>query len=270
MNQTKYKIFRGASGDVMVLIAAAGFSLFLLSQKQAVWLESVRQTMLAPSAYLQDKLSWFSRVQDVEQENRRLMDELARLKQTRVMYEIAATENARLKALLGFEQENPNLYLACEVVGKSVNGEGIIHINRGSTSQLKKGMTVMTDEGLVGRIVSVSENYAAVQCCAGPGSRVSARDVRSSVVGILRWDYGNLGRMEQVPLRSDIQLGDLLVTSGFSQFYAPGIPVGRVTTLDKNRNSLFLDVGIKFAVDFDQLHHVLVVQSVPPEALHYE
>jgi len=270
MNQKKYKVFRGASGDVMALIAAAGFSLFLLSQKQASWMESVRQAALTPSAYLQDKLGWFSRVQNVEQENRRLMDEVAHLKQTRVMYEIAATENTRLKALLGFEQEHPDQYLACEVVGKSANGEGIIHISRGSASNLKKGMTVMTDEGLVGRIVSISENYATVQCCSGPGSRVSVRAVRSSVVGILRWDYGNLGRMEQVPLRSDIQLGDLLVTSGFSQFYAPGIPVGRVTILDKNRNSLFLDVGISLAVNFDQLHHVLVVQSAPPEALHYE
>ena len=83
-------------------------------------------------------------------------------------------------------------------------------------------------------------------------------------MGIVRPVYGNMAVMEHVPLRSDVHLGDQLVTSGFSQIYTPDIPVGRVISIEKNRNSLFLDIGIRLAVDFNCLHHILIVQTGRP------
>lgn len=125
----------------------------------------------------------------------------------------------------------------------------------------------MAPEGVVGRIVSVSGPYAKVQLLTDRSATVGGMIARTRRQGIARGAEEGLLTLHFVPLRSDVRVGDEVVTAGIDGIYPRGVPVGRVASVEDG-DELFLRIEMTPTVEFSRLDHAFVLTSERvPEAL---
>ena len=116
----------------------------------------------------------------------------------------------------------------------------------------------MTSDGLVGKIVKISVDYAICQTLMDPNSRVSAKVQRNRELGMIRWDGGNGLFLDHIPNTITILEGDVIFTSGFSQIYPADLKIGIVSKVELNNQNLFQDIYVQPSVNFNRLEEVLI------------
>lgn len=202
----------------------------------------------------------------LRQENARLESENARLRSQIIDIQQQIAEVQVLSALLDFARANPqNEYLAAAVIG--VDTSPFLHyviINRGSDDGIRRGMPVVTQLGLVGRIAAVTANAARIQLITDPGMRVNVRILPSRVDAVLLGSLTGDISLDMVPLDAVIDPGDLVLTSGLGGSYLPNLLIGQITGIRKRDFDLFQTGSIQSAVDFSQLDVVLVIINFNP------
>ena len=184
------------------------------------------------------------------------------------------TEAERLRKLLGFAQSSPlRTYVGARVVGVELAPSGLqlLVIDRGEKDGVARGKPVLTAEGAVGRVHSVSPSSAEVLVLSDRYSSVAVRVDRTRARANVR-GLGKPGacRLDFALRSDDLTEGDLLVTSGTDGVFPRGIPVGKVSQLKKVGNGLFLDALVVPSVDVTRVEEVLVVTSSeapPPEVV---
>jgi rod shape-determining protein MreC len=194
--------------------------------------------------------------------NTRLEEELAVLKTRLTLLEGLKKENARLRSALAFNKKNPYNFrlLAAEVMGKAPTPwYSILIINRGSRAGVRKGLVVMTENGLAGQVIEVSRFSSKVMLIIDDESSVAAANGRSQDYGVVVGSPAGKLFMKYVGAGGDIQKGDEIVTSRISTAFPPDIPIGRVVQASKREHDLFYHVEIKPAVDFSKIEKVFVV-----------
>ena len=153
-------------------------------------------------------------------------------------------------------------YLNARVVRNSVSGmNNIIFINKGKKQGVHLQMGVISDQGVVGQVVSVTEHYAAVLSQLNRKFRTSARLKGSGYFGNLLWDGTDpqYASLDEIPKHIQLKAGDSVVTSGYSELYPADIMIGRVHSVRIHPESNFADIKVKLAVDFRRLDYVYVV-----------
>ena len=196
-------------------------------------------------------------------ENEKLRGEIRLIQaQDSVMQDILS-DNNRLRNALGFADRNPYHFhlLPAEVIGHSPDAwfETLI-INRGRRRQVAPEQAVICPEGLVGRIQEVSEDTSVVLLLEDSRSAVSGAVKRTGTIGLVVGGRGDRLRLEYVPLTADIQSGDIVVTSGVSDIFPKGIPIGVVSKVEKKDNEFFQDVELQPSVHFLALHELFITR----------
>lgn len=126
---------------------------------------------------------------------------------------------------------------------------------------------VVSEAGLVGRVVEVAGSYAKVQLINDRAASAAALLERTRRQGLLRGGTSGALEIEYVPRQADVAIGDRVVTAGIDGVYPRGIPIGVVATLEPG-NELFWRIGVAPAVDFGALDQVYLVDREPvPEPL---
>lgn len=135
-------------------------------------------------------------------------------------------------------------------------------IDRGRRDGVEPDDGLITANGVVGVVQSVSEGYAYAVSYANVEMVVSAKAGREGSVGSLRWSGYSSGDsfLDGIPLHCPVETGDTVYTSGFSSMFPPDIPLGTVE--EKNtRGGSSASFKIKLFEDFSSLHHVMVVRN---------
>jgi rod shape-determining protein MreC len=174
-------------------------------------------------------------------------------------------EAERLRKLLGFaELSGERRYLGARVVGIRLGSVGrqVLTIDRGSDDGVAPLMPVVVAEGVVGRIHAVAGRTADVLVVTDLNSSVAVRvdrtRARANVRGLGKPD---LCRLDYALRTEDVIEGDPLVTSGTDGVFPRGLPVGKITQLDRRQHGLFQDARVVPAVDVTRLEEVLVLTS---------
>jgi rod shape-determining protein MreC len=257
-----YKQFARQHGDHLCLGCVVLLSILLMYSDQKPLVQFLRKGFLNGFGMIQKSAAWIPGMVTAYRDNQRLLDQLSRLSSREDLYREAILENRRLRRLLGFKQNNPVEFMPAEVIGRGTGTiPGSVHLNVGSKDGCRKNMVLVNDRGLIGKIVSVSESTSIGQLMTDPGFRVSAKVQRSRLLGIVRWYHGNICFLEGVVQRSDVQIGDLLVTSGYSRIYHPGIAIGRVFEISSDPEGLFLQILLRTEVDFGKIEEVFVLKK---------
>jgi rod shape-determining protein MreC len=188
---------------------------------------------------------------------------LMRIERQQLLQDRAEVE--RLRRLLTFAQVSPlRAHLGARVVGVQLAPTGLqlLMIDRGEQDGVVRGKPVVTADGVVGRVHSASAHSAEVLVVADRNSSIAVRVDRTRARGNVR-GLGKPGACKlDFALRSDDVIeGDLLVTSGTDGVFPRGIPVGKVSSLRKAGNGLFLDATVVPTVDVTRVEEVLVVTS---------
>lgn len=187
------------------------------------------------------------------EENRKLLNEIASLKETQ-------QENVRLKKLLAFEEKFSLQSVVARVIAKDVSTEfRSIRINRGQNSGIKRNMAVVTDEGIVGRVLRTTRNTSDIVTIVDIYSAIDAIVERSRARGVVEGFTDDTCQLKYVLRTDDIQPGDVLISSGLGGIFPKGVMVGTVSKVDRKPYGITQDVEVRPSVDFTKLEEVLVV-----------
>ncbi len=202
-------------------------------------------------------------IQSLRQRNAELEEALAQLQPEIVQLREISSDYRNLTELLNYTSAALNQEtLTAEVISYDQSSLlRTILINRGARDGITRGMPVVTNQGLVGRVTDVFATASRVLLVTDPNSAISARLQTSrelgSVVGLLT---GGL-RMEMIPLEADVQEGDIVITSGLGGNLPSDIPIGQVVSKRQFEFELNQTAEVRSLIDFDTLEFVLVVTN---------
>lgn len=217
-----------------------------------------------------DLVQTFRDVQELRRRNEELQSLADSLMIENVHLKELESENEALRQLLQFTEANPtHSYSAAEVVGRVIGQDPsnllrYINIDVGTDDGMTKGMPVVTDRGLVGRIVEISSRSSKVLLITDASSSVNAIIQSSRATGIVegRVDGGLV--MKYIPQPVTVNVGDIVLTSGLGATFPKRLVIGQVTAVHKQDIELFQQAEIEPTVDFDRLEVVLVITSFEP------
>jgi rod shape-determining protein MreC len=142
-------------------------------------------------------------------------------------------------------------------------------INKGSNHGIKQGMGVFNEEGVVGRVKSVSKNYASIISLLHTELLISSKIKSNDVFGSTKWDGKNprMAKLMYVPRHVVVEVGDEIVTSGYNAIFPEGIPIGIVVEIRPGPETNYLDITIELATDFSKISYVYLVENFQQQEL---
>ena len=209
--------------------------------------------------YIKSPFSRFNILIKSAKENEILREQLLVLsleKESLLGYEV---ENSRLKELLDFKRETKIELIPAKVANMGLTSTLLsMTIDIGSDSGINKNDPVLTPSGIIGKIVSVNKNSSIVQLISDSEFRLGVRFLPSGSTGILRWRSNNICDVRDIYKNSTINVGDKVVTSGFSDIFPAGLPVGIVTSVADDRNQFQKIVSVQIRDNLSSLFFVFV------------
>ncbi len=266
-----------ASWRFFLLLITLGF---LLSMLYKAGLLNTAQnfilTIVSPIQYclsfatssFRQVLGSLAEFRNLREENERLRKELERLIIENIQLRELEAENRALRELLHFTQENPifdytTARVTARVIGFDPSGfTRFILINAGQKDGIAPGMAVVTERGLVGRVVKVYKNTSKVLLITDPSSSVSAYLQGSQATGLVEGTPDGSLVMRYIPLEAQVSVGEVALTSGLGGTLPKGLVIGQVIEIEKKDYEPFQEVRLKPSVDFDRLELVLVLKEV--------
>ena len=153
------------------------------------------------------------------------------------------------------------------VIKNSLNlVDNYITLDKGSSSGIRSEMGVVDGNGIVGIVYETSPSYSVVISVLNSKSNISCKIIGSDYFGYLKWEHGDsrYAYLKDLPRHAEFNLGDTVVTSGFSTVFPEGIMVGTVDDMSDSNDGLSYLLKIKLATDFGKLSdvQVLILNSV--------
>ncbi len=252
--------YLGNLKEYIIFSALVLVSLILIFQNDNVQIRFVRVIAVNVMGTLQSGFSIIPNVFELERENKTLRETNINLSKELSLLKEAKLENLRINQMLDFKTRTNYRVASGKIIGKTlIQTRNNITIDIGENDSVKVGMPVITDKGLVGKIVATSGNYSIAQILLNKDLKVSAKDQRSRVDGIISWDGEGKVRMKNVSKSADVQIGDIIITSEYSNSFPAGIPIGFVTT-DGTLDNLFKNIEVECFVNFENLEEVFVLK----------
>lgn len=203
----------------------------------------------------------------VERENRRLREQVDALALQANAAAEARQEAERLRALLDLRSGVPFENVAARVIARGVDGGArVVTLDRGTGAGVRINQPVITPRGVVGRIFEAAGGASKVQTILDPNVGVAGLIQRTRVQGMIVGDGDRGCRMEYVSELANVEVGDVVVTSGLDQIYPKGYTLGVIAAIGEGEG-LTKIIEIRPEVDFRRLEEVLVLLKPegPPE-----
>lgn len=205
----------------------------------------------------------FSRIllnEELKEENQILLEKIATLSYENQMYNELKKENEKLKKIVEFRFNYPEVIIPAEVQRRTSEEINLsFQISKGSSNGIETNYAVISFKGVVGKVLKSGSNNSLVQTLKNYNSAVSVRDTRSNIEGILKWNRKFF--IEGIPQYADIQKGDTLVTSGKGSVFPKGLPVGIVNSARKKTNDYSLEIEVEPFENFNKVDVVFVIEK---------
>jgi rod shape-determining protein MreC len=246
--------------------------------------QSAGSTVLRPFAVgfervaqpFRDAYGWADSLLTARSDAERLEEEVRELRQRAIQAEFALQENESLRRLLRYldSPRFPDDFepVVAEVIGRPATAfTQAITIAAGTDDGVRVNDAVVTADGLVGLVTRTTSGTARIQLLTDQEAAVSALDLRTGAVGIVRHARGTRETLvlDRVRKQDKVKEGDEIVTAGWSSgaltsLYPKGIPIGAVTSAGLSDTDLFQQIQVDPYVDFGSLDGVIVL--VPKES----
>jgi rod shape-determining protein MreC len=266
---------------IVIVLLAVPFFVLRANMKAPSSLNALDRIVLRISAPVEFAVSslargvsgvWESYVYlvDVKSESERLAYDNARLREQIHRLEQKDTENRELRRLLQLRESIAGDLVSAQVVSNTFSPffrVTRVSLDRGSRN-IRAHMPVLSPDGVVGSVLRVVGETVDVQLSIDAGFGVDIEDERTRARGFVR-GTGDPSRytckVENVDSRDDVEIGDLLVTSGKGKWFPKGLPVARVTKVVKREPGRDQEIEASPTVNFSRLDAVLVLVGPPSE-----
>jgi rod shape-determining protein MreC len=266
---------------IVVLLLAVPFFFLRANMKRPENLNALDRVVLRVSAPVEfgasslargisNLLSDYVYLVDVKKDNERLSYENARLREQVHRLEQQQVDNQHLRRLLQLRESIPGDTVSAQVIAKDFTEffrVTRVVLDRGSRN-IRPHMPVVSPDGVVGAVLRVAGDSVDVQLSVDAAFGIDVEDERTHARGFAR-GTGDPARyackVEMVDSRDEIEIGDLLVTSGKGKWFPRGLPVGRVTKVNKRELGRDQEVEAAPTVNFSRLESVLILVTPPSE-----
>ncbi len=156
-------------------------------------------------------------------------------------------------------------YIAASVVNNSViKRNNYITINRGRLHGIEPEMGVISESGVVGIVMSVSDRYSTVLSLLNNNCKISAKIKKNDAFGSLVWDGldPKYARLLDVNKHVPVETGDQIITSNFSTIFPEGLPIGRIFSHSLDAGDNFHTLKVELYTDFSTLSTVYVIRNL--------
>jgi rod shape-determining protein MreC len=203
-------------------------------------------------------------------ENEQLRARVAELENEMREARSARDENRRLETLLNLREANEYQIVPARVIARDPSAWfGTLTVNRGSRAGIETGMPVVTPEGIVGRVITVSPWTSQVMLItherAGAGAVVGQLGASNALGAIKGLGRNNLLEMNYVSGLEEVSEGDYVTTTGQDRIYPPGLNVGQVVSVERGTATVTHKILIRPGANLDSLQTVAVLLYRPPE-----
>lgn len=208
-------------------------------------------------------LSNFGGLFSLKDANNILLEENARFRNRDASSFIKTDTNTFYVSDTLYQQEF--VYVAASVVSNSTNRRNnYLKLNKGRRHGIHKDMAVIAPNGIVGQVIEVSDHFCSVMSVINSHSRVSAKHKNSNQVGTFIWKGSNYrkGTLIDLPLHVPLQIGDSIITSGYSHIFPEGQLIGVVDDFRIEKGGNFYTVDVAFTIDYNKVFNVYVVKSL--------
>ena len=231
----------------------------------AIILEGPLHGVAAIQASVGETWNHYIALQQVWVENQRLKQEIQQLqgKQNRLREQAILAMEFQILSM--YQTTAPMTSVPARIIGRNVsNWYKAIVINKGTRDGIHAEMGVITNAGVVGRVVRVNPTTSIVLLLSDPNVAITGMIQTSRDEGIIQGTpQGNI-HMKYLPPLSPVQVGDVVVTSGLTDDFPRGLYIGHIQQVTKAATDLFQSGEITPIVDFSKLEGVLVITSFQP------
>ena len=169
-------------------------------------------------------------------------------------------DSITMNSIRYLEQADYKIFKA-HVIRNSLNqADNYITLDKGSSAGIRPEMGVIDGNGVVGIVYKTSPSYSLVISVLNSKSSISCKIIGSEYFGYLKWEYGDsrYAYLKDLPRHAEFNLGDTVVTSGYSTVFPAGVMVGTVDDMSDSNELSYL-LKIKLATDFGKLGNVRVI-----------
>lgn len=197
---------------------------------------------------------------NLSEENTALINEIIDLKNELA---VLRPDSSVTKVNFHIPPEMEYRFISAKVINNSTNKlENYITINKGYIDGIKEDMGVVSEEGVVGIVRTVSKRFAVVIPVLNPKTVITCKFKRSKYSGPLMWkgdDY-RYANLNDIARHVEFAFGDTLITSGYTSSFPEGIPVGTIDDFNIKESDPYYNIKVKLAVNFRTLSHVKVIE----------
>ena len=226
----------------------------------------VQKLVSGAHGFIEDKLSYFQDMEALQEENRKLREEILSLQRQVSELEPAQKENEMLYHFLELKRERHDIrFVNADIISRSTsNYTSEFTIDKGSIHGVEKDMAVMTEDGsLLGIITEAGATYARGKTLTSYDLSVGIKNERTGAPGLLSGNLElsrrGLCQVSDLPDTADYMTGDILRTSGLGNLYPPGLYVGSVTELTPDALGYTVSAVVKPSASIFDTDMVMVI-----------
>lgn len=249
----------------IVILFLSAFVLMLLNKTETVIVEKTSSIatdvispmidiLVIPARTFASVYDYFRELKEVYKDNQNLREENKRLFGLYDNSRVLEVENKLLANLLAYTPPPEAKYITARIIAEE--GDAFSHsviAYTGDNETVRKGQAVLGERGVVGRVDKIGKMYSKIILITDINSKIPVMVERTRVRGVLAGDNTPTPKMVFIPLDAELNIGDRIVTSGVAGVFPAGLPIGKVSTIDKN------NVKIKPTNNLERMEYIRIV-----------
>jgi rod shape-determining protein MreC len=242
---------------ILVFLLLEVIAILLLSNHNHYQHSRILNTNREITGWIFDKVDGAREYLSLKETNEILVQENATLRNK------LASPGPSIAKLSPEEIQRLNYYSPARIVHSSVYKQlNYLTINKGRKQGVTRDMAVISEQGIVGIVLESSPNFSTILPIINPDFRLSAKLQKNNFAGILQWDGNspNQAILNEIPYHVDVQIGDSIVTSGFSAIFPEGLHVGTISDFSLQEGNFF-EIRVLLGTDFSTLFYVNVIKN---------
>ena len=249
----------------IVILFISAFAMMLINKTDTVIIEKTSSVatdvvsplidvLVIPARLLAAAYDYVYELKKIREDNMLLRDENKKLVMMTGKARALEIENKLLSGLLNYTPPPEATFVTARVIAEEGNAfsHSLIAYTAGNPN-VKKGQVVLSENGVIGRIEQVGQMYSKIILITDINSKIPVVVERTRARGILSGDNTSIPKLVFVPLDAKLAIGDRVVTSGVAGVFPPGLPVGKIISVDKN------DIKVKVLGNLDRIEYVRIV-----------
>ena len=246
--------------DKITLTFCIILSLLFIFNNDSELIKNAKINSLSTFSFLYQPFNWLDNQLFLNKKLEVLSSENLRLSLENQVLKVHETENIRYREFLNFKRRENLDFVGADVISKGVTANmSSIIINRGSNDGVSKNLPVLSSNGVIGKITAVSSSSSEVQLISDVNFRLSVKIAPDEVEGIMRWIREDICEIAELKKISDIEIGDIVLTSNLSIYFPPNLPVGEVVSIFEKSNSSNRIVTMKLFSDLSTINQLFVL-----------